>query len=169
MLKESLTSFTSLDIRVHINRCINIGFLAILQLDAVSVAIIPKFNDFSIDELSNVSFDLIAHLETELRSHKACFKASFQHLMVEVPTNEHEDVLSLRSMAKVQKNAQSESKMHRRAANISRGISHSLRHRPFLIRNISIEEHAYSLEDEFLIDAFKRQNALVPEEIGTIL
>ena len=46
---------------------------------------------------------------------------------------------------------------------------HSLRYRPFHVRNVPVEEHAYSLKDEFLIDTLDRQNPLVPVEIRTIL
>ena len=46
---------------------------------------------------------------------------------------------------------------------------HSLRYRPFHVRNVSVEEHAHSLEDKFLLNPLDRQNSLVPVEIRTIL
>ena len=58
------SSCTSLDVRINVDGSIDVSLLLVIQLNAVSVALIPYLNDCTIDELANVSLDLVTNAES---------------------------------------------------------------------------------------------------------
>lgn len=116
----------------------NIGLLAILELNSVGIAFIPKSNDLACyPSFSAVGIDLISDLETESVFGFAIHETLFELGIVKVTSNEDESAGSLLTLF------------------------------PWgeIFVETSGKDHMHTLENEFLGHSFDSKDAFVTEEI----
>ena len=126
------------DIRVDIDRSPD-GDIALVQLDAVGIALVPVLDNLALLEIPHVGFDDIADLEAEPLGHTTGHESVPEEFVVEI--------LSDKDKA---------------------GFAFRLGFRPLALVKATGKDHTNTLEDEFLVHALDGKDSLVAVEVSTV-